>query len=148
MSATRFNYSGEAVAVAVAGRDGPRACWGCRVQPWTRSRCTSLSAGRYDAHHCLPKSKLKRAFPFGAWLTDDGALTPIPRHDAHDVERPVDVTLADLLMDPRNGVMMGRWHHDQLEVWAFRPTLDDVPRAAVEFAREVGMLVELERAYP
>ena len=133
---------------AVARRDGPQACWGCHLQPWTRSRCLSLSAGLYDAHHFIAKQTIKREFPHGA-LRLSGPLEPLGRNDdptLYQSERVV--TTTELLIDPRNGVLMGRWHHDQLEARMLRPTFDDLPAAAVAFAVELGLLHRLERTYP
>lgn len=141
-------YNGAAFFQAVARHRGSATCMACSVQPWQRSRCKALSRGQVDAHHVLPKQKIRRQFPWGAWRADDGTLTPIPRHDAHDERRPVDVGLGNLLMDPRNGVMLGRWHHDQLEARAWRPTFDAWPADVFEFAAELGMIPALERTYP
>lgn len=121
-------------------------CWGCVLQPWEQHRCVAASP-QIDAHHLLPKQAIKREFPWGAWRNDDGTLTPVPRHDAHNDLLPADVSLAGLLMDVRNGVLVRRWHHDRIEHAVWRPNLDELPTDAIVFARELGMLPRLERIY-
>lgn len=80
---------------------GRRKC--VLAQP--REKC----AGPLDAHHVLPKQRIKREFPSGATVGPDGVLRPV--RAVEDAE----VTLDALLADARNGVPVCRRHHDLLE---------------------------------
>jgi hypothetical protein len=75
-----------------------------------------------DAHHILKKNFLGRE------LSSDG--------------------LGAVLMDPRNGAVVCRRHHDLLEGRAVVPSLAELPGDVFDFARELGVSWRLERDYP
>lgn len=113
----------QAFARAVA-EQSTASCFGCRLVPSERWKCHGRSGGAYDAHHLLSQSFLKREI------------------GRDDPER-----LLAALTDPRNGVMVRRWHHDQLENHRIRPTLADLPDAVFAFADEYGLGWALDRYY-
>lgn len=77
-----------------------------------RRICEQRSGGLLDAHHLIPKQVLKREFPHG---------------------------VNDLLMDPRNGVLVRRYHHDALEARAAVIPKALLPADALEFVAELGL---------
>lgn len=118
----------------VRGRTGPTGCWVCDVlvpavsqaeklrQSVTeeafvaqqRARCALVSGGIVDAHHCgLPKRVLKRYFRGAEMET--------------------------LLMDPRNGIIVRRHHHDQLESRHLAIPNVLLPADTLAFVDELGM---------
>ena len=94
---------------AVAERDD-HACQACRAFPEDRWKCVNRSGAILDAHHVIPQRVLRRELP------------PGKRERA--------------LRDPRNGVLLGRWHHGMVE-HAMR-TLP-VPEHVEQFCREYGL---------
>jgi len=100
---------------AVAERDD-HSCQACRVFPEDRWKCHHRSEGRMDAHHWIPQRTLKRELP------------PERFHAA--------------VRDPRNGVLLGRYHHDMIE-HAMRRL--PVPAHVERFAAEYGLGWWLER---
>lgn len=78
--------------------------------------------GPLDAHHLIPKQRIKREF----------------RHDDR---------LVDLIADPRNGIAVCRRHHDMLEGRKLRMLRVELPAGLEEFAVEVGMVWCLERDF-
>ncbi len=98
----------------VAERD--LACQGCHQWPEERWKCINRSGGILDAHHLIPQQVLKRELPADQLKT---ALT-----------------------DPRNGMLLGRYHHDRAES---RMRTLIAPAAAWEFAAELGLTYALER---
>lgn len=90
-------------------------CVGCQ-QFGNRWKCLNRSGGRLDAHHLIPQQTLKRE---------------LPREQ-----------LRAALMDPRNGMLLGRYHHDLVES---RMVTLTAPPAAWEFAEEYGLAHHLER---
>ena len=91
-------------------------CWACRTNPDERWKCIERSQDRLDAHHVISQQTIKRE---------------------------VDPELVlQALVDPRNGVPLARWHHDQVEHCMTRIELpDDVWR----FAEDYGLTWALER---
>ena len=90
-------------------------CWACRNDTENRWRCVDRSAGRLDFHHVIPQRVIR--------LEVDPEL----------------VTQA--LSDPRNGVPLARWHHDQVEA---AMTVIDVPDDVWRFAADYGLAWWLE----
>ena len=147
-----YVYADFRVAVLrAAGGERQRVCIGCVAQPDDRERCEYVSGGMWDAHHVLPKRLLKDRFPLGAALTWEetpeglGIWRPIVRDVEPDT--PATLTLDDLLMDPRNGVPVRRYHHDAIENRVIFPSVRALPKAARDFARELDLWHELERIY-
>jgi hypothetical protein len=152
----------EALVLAHRRRQGHGArytgCWVCDVlAPGAAEihRCRELSAGILDGHHVLPKQLLKREFPRGAvevhwdgggvgWGRDPGlppyrpeaGVTPAPRR-----------SLEELLWDPRVGVPVRRWHHDQWENARLSVPRASLPAEVETFAEEVGLQWWIERSF-
>lgn len=91
-------------------------CWACRTDTENRWKCIERSAGRLDFHHVISQQTIKR-----------------------EVD-PELVTQA--LCDPRNGVPLARWHHDQVEAFMTRI---EIPAEAWAFAADYGLQWALER---
>lgn len=130
----------EAVVLAHRRRQGHGArysgCWVCDVLALGAAeihRCRELSGGRpLDGHHVLPKQLLKREFQFGtAGRTSDGGHR----------------SLAELLWDPRVGVPVRRWHHDQWENARLSVPRAVLPAEVETFAEEVGLQWWIERSF-
>ena len=79
-------------------------CWACRTDDANRWKCHDRSMGFYDAHHLIAQRTLRREL-------DADSFTAAVK-------------------DPRNGVLLGRYHHSLVEhamcrielppeVWAF-----------------------------
>lgn len=90
-------------------------CWACRSDTANRWKCVDRSRGILDAHHVIPQRVIKR-----------------------NVD-PELVTQA--LCDSRNGVMLARWHHDQVEAAMTRIL---IPHQVMEFASDYGLMWWLE----
>lgn len=140
-----------------ARRTSPTGCWVCDhldrfSRGWgdrpsmvrdERERCELVSGGIVDAHHLLGRRVLKRECRQGVLLPPapemarwDGSVPP--------AEVPLDPprrrSLDDLLMDPRNGIVVRRFHHDQLEGGGLAIPVALLPADAREFAEELGLL--------
>lgn len=111
-------------------------------------RCRDVSGGIVDAHHLLPRQVLKRELPHGVYTSLDGAVIPC-RHSEPVDERirgtELDPTprlrsVGDLLMDPRNGIVVRRYHHDVLENSSLAIPVKALPAGAREFAEELGLM--------
>jgi hypothetical protein len=114
-------------------RTVPTGCWVCDVllsacrEPWQgalrdeRRMCAERSGGIVDAHHCLPrrliKQKARERHPLGE---DAGWVT-------------------EALSDPRNGIVVRRLHHDQLESGHLAIPKVLWPEEALAFARELDL---------
>jgi hypothetical protein len=125
-----------------------------------RSRCVAVSGGIVDAHHVgAPKQVLKREFPHGARqarLAPDEAEHPETRDrilgrpreqlyvPARPGEEPFALGLDDLLMDPRNGILVRRFHHDALEHGTLAIPVALLPADTLEFVDELGLRWWLE----
>ena len=144
-----YVYADFRVAVLrAAGGERQRVCIGCVVQPDDRERCEYVSGGMWDAHHVLPKRLLKDRFPNGVWWFDGQPVRELPAlvtPAGRDNYRHV--SLDGLLMDPRNGVPVRRYHHDAIENRGIFPSVRALPKAARDFARELDLWHELERIY-
>jgi hypothetical protein len=115
-------------------RDAQIAAWGAgqteqgdTKRNWVPKKLLDCD-GPWDAHHLgLSKSWLKREFPDGCG----------------------DRTLADLLNDPRNCVLVERRHHDMLEAHLIVVRRGDLPEHVEEFAAELGdkAVARLERDF-
>lgn len=92
----------------VAARDG--SCVLCDVYPDERLMCRERSGRILDAHHIIPQQLLKRELPL-----------------------PVRMVA---LNDPRNGVLLGRWHHGMVEA---RMRELPLPQHVAEFAHDYGL---------
>lgn len=133
---------------------GRAKCWACEVWPGDKGTCKHLSAGILDAHHVLAKSVLKREFPHGAYIYEDGSVDRVlAAHrrvispNAEEVNGVRVVALDRIVWDPRNGVPVARWHHDQVE-----QRRRVIPRAVVPvpveaFAAELGLTWLIDRTY-
>lgn len=123
-----------------------------------RRLCEQRSGGLLDAHHLIPKGALKREFPEGVirvreavhevaglvlgeprWLRYDARLPLVPPGGDPAKWREHTRPLDDLLMDPRNGVLVRRYHHDALEARALVIPKALLPADALEFAVELGL---------
>lgn len=101
-------------------------------------------------HHVLSQSRIKRAFPHGAWkgiLLPGARLVPLRRPGEEKPARElvgdlVYVPLRDLLADPRDKVDICWDHHQLVEQKRIYIVVPDV---TWEFARELGMDGDLER---
>jgi hypothetical protein len=102
-------------------RRGAARCWLCEVWPADKGRCGQMSAGVLDAHHVIRKALLRVEFPLGA--------------------------LDQIVWDARNGVPVGRWHHDQVENARARIPRSVMPAGVEEFAAELGLGWRLDRDY-
>lgn len=124
-------------------------CYLCRLDPRQQVRCREVSGGVVDAHHLIAKQTLKREFPEGVVMFD-GAWTRAwpdliaPEGRGNYRHR----SLVQLLMDPRNGIPLRRWHHDELEQRRARLTRRDLTADMEQFAVELGLGWYLERTYP
>lgn len=98
----------------VAARDG--LCVLCDVYPDERETCRVRSGRVLDAHHVIPQQTLKRELPL-----------------------PVRMVA---LNDPRNGVLLGRWHHRMVEA---RMRELPIPYHVAEFAHDYGLDWWIER---
>lgn len=133
---------------------GRRGCWGCELRPSEREECARQSGGVLDGHHILPKAVLKREFPHGAYIYEDGSVDRVlAAHrrvipaGATEVNGVRVVDLAVLLADPRNGVPLARLHHDRIEQRIFNPTREQLPAGVEAFAAEFELTWWLDRRY-
>jgi hypothetical protein len=87
-----------------------------------------------DAHHLIPKQVLKReaGAPIPGMLRLAVAPECAPGEEAF---RELDAAL----MDPRNGVLVRRYHHDALEARRIVVPKRLWPVDALEFAEELGL---------
>lgn len=138
-------------AVTLKGR---ASCWACEVWPGDKGKCRHLSAGILDAHHVCAKSVLKREFPHGAYVYEDGSVDRVlAEHrrviapNAGEVNGVRVLALDDILWDGRNGVPVARWHHDALEHRTRTIPRAVLPPAVEEFAAELGLEWLIERTY-
>ena len=129
-------------------------CWLCQRLPAQAQRCEMASGGIIDGHHIIRKSRLKREFPHGAYVYEDGSVDAVPAAhrrviapNATEVNGVRVVPLDAILWDPRNGLVLRRWHHDELEQRRVRILRTSLPRAVEEFAAEFGLLWSLERDF-
>jgi len=125
-------------------------CWGCVVEPtdMARQSCRRLS-WRMEAHHLLPQRVLRVEFPHGVFLGErdaEQAWMAVPYPGAV-MGLPVR-SLQELLDDPRNGVLVGNWHHARIENRRTIPLRAHLPADVWAFARELGVVWMLERWYP
>lgn len=99
-------------------------------------------AGPVDAHHVVPKARIKQAFPHGGeitWLeTEKGHAILEPRTPGE--ESAVWLELGELLMDERNGIPVRRYHHDALEQRAVSFAVGAWPEGVRDFAAEHGFV--------
>ena len=137
---------------AVIERDvqADRICWGCEIDCTTTAwaTCRSQSLLR-DAHHLIPQRVLRLEFPHGVFLGErDGrpAWLKVPFPGA--VSGVPVRSLEQLLDDPRNGVMVGRWHHERIESHRTIPLRHHLPADVWAFAIELDIEWMLERWYP
>jgi hypothetical protein len=127
-----------------------QTCW---VQTLLRAREARLSPGLYgcagitDGHHLTPKALLKREFPHGIDLNDDGEIRATAAvwraQDAWPSVRPLGV----LLNDGRNGAPVCRRHHDMVEGRLIRIARAELPAEAEAFAKEIGLGWALDRTF-
>lgn len=153
----------------VRGRTAPTGCWVCdvlmpRADRGVRAfeaelrRCEEVSGGIVDAHHVLPKRVIKTEFPHGVYTSFDGTAIPmLPAREIGDEnwrrfreshfggaleERTRE--LDELLMDPRNGILVRRFHHDALEHRTLAIPVALLPADTLEFVDELGLRWWLE----
>lgn len=117
------------------------------AMPWDLDPGLLMCQGELDGHHLVSKQRIKREFerlnPLDEWpvlinrnWSTGGPFEPVRWE-----------SLAEMLMDPRNGVPACRRHHDLLERRLVVPTRAELPVGVEEFAAEVGMVWSLERDY-
>jgi hypothetical protein len=134
----------------VRGRTGPTGCWVCDVLlpclgmsagllAEMQRMCDERSGGIVDAHHVLPKQLLKRE----AKGSGIDAMLRAPGLDSYPLEQ-VWRELGVALMDPRNGIVVRRAHHDQIESRNIAIPVALLPADTREFAEELGLLWWLE----
>lgn len=162
-----YDYAAFLAAVQAQRRTAPTGCFYCDVvlettcgPAATRSMqkmCAERSGYVVDAHHVVPKQVLKREVPNGVirvreavhgvaglvlgeprWLPYDPRLPLVPPGDQGDWREHAR-TLDDLLMDPCNGILVRRYHHDQLEARHRAIPRDRLPEETVAFAGELGL---------
>jgi hypothetical protein len=110
--------------------EGRAICWACvTIAAHEEKKCRFRSM-ELDAHHVLPKQLLKREFP-RRHVREDGSVR----------------TLDDLLMDPRNGLLLARYHHDALEARMLVVPRSRLPVRVEEFAGELGLGWYLDRTF-
>jgi hypothetical protein len=132
-------------------RDGRAKCFLCEVFPGEKGQCAFLSSG-LDAHHVIPKQLLKREFRHGARcvLRKPGAAVepwePSPR-DWESEPGWDTLTLDQILWDPRDGIPLGRYHHNQIEHDHARIPRELLPPAVEDFAAEMGLGWRLDHDY-
>lgn len=129
-----YDYPAFLDAVRRERRTGPTGCFYCDIVlemtcgpaavRSAQERCAKVSGFVVDAHHAgVPKQVLKREFPHG------------------DEDRALD----DLLMDPRNGVLLRRYHHDLIEARTVSIPLVALPEATLQFVDELGLRWYLDK---
>lgn len=84
-----------------------------------------------DPHHILPARYIRRYV----------RALRLPKDEAASL-------LRSLLYDTRNGMCLGRRHHDKHETAKERVPQELIPRKAWQFAGELGLEHVLERLYP
>lgn len=121
-------YSYEAFFEAIAHMDGYR----CFVHHLLLKREEEgadfplgllLCEGVMDAHHLLPKQRLKQEFSSNGTLYGGGP----------------DVRLGDVLSDPRNGILACRRHHDLVERRLVVVRAADLPQRFSAFCADYGL---------
>lgn len=138
-------------------------CWvggllRARREHWRRSRAPGDTMppeldpallgcqGQLDAHHLVPKQRIKREFhrlnPLDEWPVRINRAWADGGSEFVSWE-----SLAAMLMDARNGVIVCRRHHDLLERRLVVPARAELPRGVEEFAAVVGMGWSLDRDY-
>lgn len=107
-----------------------------------------------DAHHLLPKQRLKREFPWGAYVYEDGTVDRVlAEHrrvippNAEEVNGVRVISLERILWDPRNGVPLSRWHHDEIEQRRLVVPRVKLPAAVELFAAELELGWMLDRDF-
>lgn len=138
-----YDYAAFLAAVRRQRRTAPTGCWVCDVleagHARTLKRCERMSGGIVDAHHVVGKSTLKREFPRGAQASSaEGPWSPTPRAGRGRL-LPAARDLDTLLMDPRNGILVRRYHHDQVESRMRVIPAASLPAETVAFAEELGL---------
>lgn len=137
-------------------RYGAAPCWLCErtVSATVRDRCRYISGGIMDGHHLCPKALLKREFPFGAYVNADGTVDRMPAEhrkvlaiDQVEVNGVRIIPLDVMLGDPRNGIPLGRWHHDEVEQVRVRIPRRQLPASVEEFAAELDLGWWLDRRF-
>lgn len=141
-----YDYAAFLKAVRLQRRTAPTGCFYCDVVLETtcgpaetrrlQRVCEERSSYVVDAHHAgVPKQLLKREFPHGVYVSStmmEPLLSPpLPNEDGRFR------SLDDLLMDPRNGVLLRRHHHDLVEVRGIPKVL--LPAETLAFAGELGL---------
>jgi len=163
-----YDYPAFLESVRRVRRTAPTGCYYCDVvlpetcgPAATRAMqrlCEERSAFVVDAHHVIPKQVLKREFPEGAvhvreavhgvaglvlgesrWLPYDARLALVPPGGDPATWKEHVRTLDDLLMDERNGVLLRRYCHDQIEARNRSIPLLHVPESVIDFANELGL---------
>jgi hypothetical protein len=132
-------------------RRGAAPCWACALWPGDKGKCEHRSAGHLDAHHLIRKALLKVEFPRGArrplsdprgvpvWEASPRGWESEPGWDT--------MSLDQIVWDPRNGVPVGRWHHDQLEARRLVIPRALLPAPVEAFAAELELGRRLDHDY-
>lgn len=101
-------------------------------------------SGRLDKHHVIKAQRIRRRFPFGAVVMEDGTVVPATRLT---VRSDALTSLTSILRDRRNLKDACRFHHDNWHWSRFSFPYEDLPPEVIEFAEQYGLVSELERAY-
>jgi hypothetical protein len=121
----------------------PGVCWVCEVllpsaamvarfgSPTAeRARCVHVSGGIVDAHHLVPRRVIK-----GVAQGDRVRLPGLEGNGRGQVA----YGLGTVLMDPRNAILVRRFHHDALEHGTLAIPKVLWPEEALAFARELDL---------
>jgi hypothetical protein len=121
-------------------RTSPTGCWVCDTlvpSNWGpieatafRARCASVSRGIVDAHHLVPRRVIKGLV--------QGGEVRLPGLEG-GIRGQVFCGLGTVLMDPRNAILVRRYHHDALEGAALAIPKVLWPEEALAFARELDL---------
>lgn len=131
-------------------RTTPTGCWVCdvlvpglfpvewaisrpsgeRIIADARARCEHASGGVVDAHHLVPRRVIKGLA--------QGERVRLPGLEVGD-RGQVLYGVETVLMDPRNAILVRRYHHDALEGAALAIPKVLWPEEALAFARELDL---------
>jgi hypothetical protein len=96
-----------------------------------------------DRAHLIPKARIKKEFPHGAWVAFSGVVMPVPRR----TNVPADRTQREVVWDNRVLVAACRAHHSAWDNRVFNIARGEVPAACEEYAEEYGLVWSLDRDY-
>lgn len=153
-SALGAGYDYEAFREGIRFLDG-LDCWVRRLleerqleHPLDWSASALTCAGELDGHHIgISKNRLKQEFPNGAFF-DNGKAHPVLATSDPELITHRGISLAGILEDPRNGVLVCRRHHDMVEGPQLTILRNELPPRVFDFAEEYGLGGWLDRYFP